>query len=326
MDPEPIPARPSPTEELADDIVAVDTLTAGMTKVTAGFLVKAPRPALVECGPSVSVASVIAGLRALGMDPDDLAYLVISHIHLDHGGGAGDVAAAFPNATIVCSDVGVRHMVDPERLNASSKRVYGELYDSVYGPCTPILPDRIVGVGEGEVLDLGGGRRLELFAAPGHAKHHIGIFEPDSGDLFVGDSVGVKMPGMSVIRPATPPPDFDYVLAQATLDRYVALAPRRVHLAHYGAVGPPSEALAEAKERLALWFETAETAWEADADLEHVAETLGRRFDQEVQAVPGDPDAVDRVELLSGIRSNAMGLTRYLEQRREGRVTAADGA
>lgn len=325
MPTEPIPPRPSPTERLPGDIIAVDTLTAGMTKVTAGFLINAPRPALVECGPSVSVGSVIAGLRQLGMDPDDLAYLVISHIHLDHGGGAGDVAAAFPNATIVCSDIGVRHMIDPQRLNASSKRVYGELYDTVYGACTPIAADRILGVGAHETLQLGGGRRLDLFHAPGHAKHHIGIFEPDTGDLFVGDSVGVKMPGMSVIRPATPPPDFDYVLAQRTLDRYLQLAPRTVHLAHYGAVAPPMQALQEAKERLTLWLEAAEAAWSDNADLDHVAETLGHRFSQEVQHVPDDSDAAVRVELMSGVRSNAMGLTRYLDMRSEGRVASAEG-
>ncbi|CAN5364242.1 MBL fold metallo-hydrolase [soil metagenome] len=317
--PPPLPT-PSPTTSLPGDIIALDTLTAGMTQVTAGYLVQAPRPALVECGPSLSIGSVIAGLRALGMDGDDLAYLVISHIHLDHGGGAGDVAAAFPNATIVCSDVGVRHMVDPERLNASSQRVYGPLFDTVYGGCTPIPADRMRGVGDTDTLDLGGGRRLELFGAPGHAKHHIGIFEPDSGDLFVGDSVGVKLPGMSVIRPATPPPDFDYVLAERTLAHYRTLQPRTVHLAHYGAVDPPQQSLEEASDRLALWVEAAEGAWSADADLDHVAETLGHRFGQEMQQIPDDPDAQARIELLSGVRSNAMGLMRYLQLRAEGRV------
>lgn len=318
------PADPSPTENLPGDVLAVDTLTAGMTKVTAGYLITAPRPTLVECGPALSIQSVIAGLRSIGMDPDDLAYLVVSHIHLDHAGGAGDIAAAFPGATIVCSERGATHMVDPERLNASSKRVYGPLYDSVYGACTPISQERIRAVGQRDALDLGGGRRLELFHAPGHAKHHIGMFDPDSGDLFVGDSVGVKMPGMSVIRPATPPPDFDYVLAQRTLQAYRDLYPARVYLAHYGAVDPPQEALQEAGERLDLWVDTAEAAWSSQPDLDHVAETLGHRFADEI--APGssdDPDAAGRVELMSGVRSNAMGLTRYLQMRDEGRVASA---
>ncbi|WP_370324957.1 MBL fold metallo-hydrolase [Euzebya sp.] len=319
-DDHPHDVRPSPAEDLDGGVIALDTLTAGMTKVTAGYLLTAPRPTLVECGPAISIESVIAGLRELGMDPDDLAYLVLSHIHLDHAGGAGDIAAAFPNATIVCSDIGVRHMVDPERLNASSRRVYGDLFDTVYGACTPIDADRLLGVDADLELDLGGGRRLELFAAPGHAKHHIGVFDPDSGDLFVGDSVGVKMPGMDVIRPATPPPDFDFVLAERTLQRYRDLGPARVHLAHYGPVDPPHEALVEASDRLAEWVRVADRAWSEDADLDHVVETLGRRFADEVQAVPGDPDAEGRVELLSGIRSNAMGLTRYFDLRDQGRV------
>lgn len=313
--------RPSPAEAIRDDLVAIDTLTAGITKVTAGFLLRAPRPTLVECGPALTIDSVIDGLRALGLDPDDLAYVVVSHIHLDHAGGAGDVAAAFPNATVVCSDRGARHLVDPERLNASSKRVYGPLFESVYGACTPIAADRILAVGDDDVtLDLGGGRALELFAAPGHAKHHIGIFDPDAGDLFVGDSVGVKLPGMSVIRPATPPPDFDYRLSLHTLHRYAALDPATVHLAHYGAVGPPQEALAEAEERLTVWMAAAEQAWSQSPDLDHVAETLGRRFADEVPPSEEGGDAERRAELMAGIRSNAMGLTRYLQLRDEGRL------
>ncbi|QBI21579.1 MBL fold metallo-hydrolase [Egibacter rhizosphaerae] len=312
------------TEALPAGIRAIDTHTAGMTQVTAGYLIEAPRPALIECGPALSVDNVISALRELGMDPDDLAYLVLSHIHLDHAGGAGDVAAAFPNAHVVVSEVGARHLVDPEKLNASSRRVYGELMDTVYGDCTPVEQPRVLGVGDGDVLDLGGGRRLDLLYTPGHAKHHISAFDRDSGSLFVGDSVGVKMPGMRVIRPATPPPDFDLVLAQRTLTRYRGLAPARVYLAHYGPVDPADEALAEASERLAAWFETAEAAWREHSELDHIAETLAYRFADDVVPDPDDPDAERRVRLLSGFESNAAGLMRYLDLRAEGRVTAAE--
>lgn len=306
-------------ESLPDGIRALDTRTAGMTKVTAGYLIDAPRPTLVECGPALSVDTVIEALHAAGMDPGDLAYLVVSHIHLDHAGGAGDVLRAFPSATVVVSEVGARHLVDPERLNASSRRVYGDLMDTVYGACTPIEAQRVRGVADGETLDLGGGRRLELLYTPGHAKHHIAAFDPDAGALFVGDSVGVKLPGMQVIRPATPPPDFDYALATETLRRYRTLAPRRVYLAHYGAVDPPDEALAEAEERLRLWLETAEGAWREHAEVDHIAETLAHRFADEVTHDPDDPDAAKRVQLLSGFASNAAGLLRYLDLRAEGR-------
>lgn len=309
-------------EDLSHGIHAIDTRTAGMSQVTAGYLIDAPRPTLIECGPALSIGNVITALAGLGMDPDDLAYLVVSHIHLDHAGGAGDVLAAFPSATVVVSDVGARHLVDPERLNASSRRVYGELMDTVYGDCTPIPEQRVRGVRDGEQLDLGGGRRLDLLYTPGHAKHHIAAVDSASGALFVGDSVGVKLPGMRVIRPATPPPDFDLVLAQRSLERYQALAPTTVYLAHYGAVGPPQEVLAEASERLRLWAETAEAAWHEHSELDHVADTLARRFADEVAVTPRDPEAATRVNLLNGFRSNAMGLVRYLTLREEGRVAA----
>jgi len=315
-----MPATP-PIERLDAGLLAIDTLTAGLEKVTAGYLLDAPRPTLVECGPALSVEHVIAGLRSLGMDAGDLAYLVVSHIHLDHAGGAGDVLAAFPNAKVVVSEVGARHLSDPERLNASSRRVYGDLMDSVYGECTPIPAERVLGVADGEVLDLGGGRRLDLLYTPGHAKHHIAAFDPDAGHLFVGDSVGVKMPGMARIRPATPPPDFDLVLANRTLERYKSLAPSTVFLAHYGAVDPPLEALDEASERLAEWMAVAEGAYREHSELDHIAETLAHRFGHEV---PEDPEQAKPVQLLSGFRSNAMGMLRYLQLRDEGRVTPAE--
>ena len=307
-------------EQLPDGLRAIDTLTAGMTKVTAGYLLDAPRPTLVECGPALSIDNVISGLRELGMDAGDLAYLVLSHIHLDHAGGAGDIARAFPSATIVVSEVGARHLVDPERLNASSRRVYGDLMDSVYGDCTPIAAERVRGVADGETLDLGGGRRLDLLYTPGHAKHHIAALDSDTGALFVGDSVGVKMPGMATIRPATPPPDFDLVLAERTLQRYRDLNPGVVYLAHYGAVDPPIESLQEASDRLRLWAETAEAAYHEHNELDHITETLAQRFADEILTDSGDPMAEKRVALLSGFQSNAAGLLRYFTLRDEGRT------
>jgi hypothetical protein len=124
------------------------------------------------------------------------------------------------------------------------------------------------------------------------------------------------MPGMTTIRPATPPPDFDLELALGTLDRYAALRPEVVYLAHYGAVGPPAEALAEARERLRLWAEVAEEAAAEHDELDHVTDTLARRFADEVNPDPSDPQAGERLALLSGFRSNAMGLLRYLRSKR----------
>jgi glyoxylase-like metal-dependent hydrolase (beta-lactamase superfamily II) len=320
-------------ERYEDGIVAIDTMTGGMSDVTAGYLLEAPRPALIECGPAKPIEHLLAGLEAVGLDGGDLAYLVLTHIHLDHAGGAGDVAAAFPNATVVVSDVGARHLHDPSRLNRSARQVYGPLFDTVYGACTPIEADRIRGVADGDVLDLGGGRTLELLYTPGHAKHHVGVHDSGTDAIFSGDSVGVKLPGMTHLRPATPPADFHLEAALDSLARYRERAPERLYLAHYGPVDPPMQALAEAEERLRLWASTAEAAYyEALAEvgaaptgteLDHVVETLRRRFADEVdpEVIERDPDARERLELLSGVESNAAGLVRYFQRRDEGTLT-----
>jgi len=312
-----------PIETYDDGVIAVDTLMGGMTSVTAGYLLTAPRPALIECGPAKSIDHLIRGLQSLGMDPDDLAYLVLTHIHLDHAGGAGDVAAAFPNATIVVSEVGARHMNEPERLNRSAAMVYGDLYGSVYGGCTPIAADRLLGVADGDTIDLGGGRTLDLLYTPGHAKHHVGVHDSQTGAIFAGDSVGVKLPGMHHIRPATPPADFHLEAALDSLERYRQREPSRIYLAHYGPVDPPDEALAEADDRLRLWAATAEAAYHESSELDHVAETLRQRFQDEVDLAmfDDDPHGQQRVELLSGFESNAAGMIRYFTRRDDGTLT-----
>lgn len=302
-------------EELPGGILQIDTMTAGVSKVTAGFLIPAPRPTLIECGPALTVDAVLDSLTHLGMDAGDLAYLVVSHIHLDHAGGAGDVAREFGSATVVVSELGAPHLVDPARLNASSRRVYGDLMDTVYGECTPITEDRILGVGERTVLDLGGGRTLDVLATPGHAKHHISMLDNDTGALFVGDSVGVKTPATGPLRPATPPPDFDLDLAERSLRRYREIDPEVVYLAHYGAIDPPQESLELASDRLAAWADVAREAVIEHDELDHVADTLARRFAADIDLSPDDAEAPKRVEILGGYRSNAMGLLRYWRRR-----------
>ena len=341
---------PPPVLTHDDGVIAIDTLTAGMTDVTAGYLIDAPRPALIECGPALTIASVLQGLAALGLGPNDLAYLVLTHIHLDHAGGAGDVAAAFPNATVVVSEHGARHLAEPDRLNASSARVYGPLFDTVYGACTPVPAARLRSVADRDELDLGAGRVLELLHTPGHAKHHLGVVDQDIGAVFSGDSVGVQLPGMTELRPATPPPEFHLDAALRSLDRYRERSPGRIYLAHYGPVEPADAVLDKAEEQLRRWVEVAEQARDeahtlgltGSHELDHVAETLQHRFHvrppqprdtsggdhanddrdgsgDDRDGKGGDDDA--RLRLLNDTRANAAGLLRYLHRRDSGELT-----
>jgi glyoxylase-like metal-dependent hydrolase (beta-lactamase superfamily II) len=295
-------------DALPRHITGIDTLMGGTPEITAGFLVAGERPALVETGPARVAGTVAAGVAAAGLDPADLAWLVVTHIHLDHAGGLGDLVAVFPNATVVVHPAGARHLVDPGRLLASSARVYGELMDTVYGDLRPVPADRILGAEDGQRIDLGG-RSLELLHAPGHARHHLGVFEPDGGVLFAGDGVGVHTPTSTALRPATPPPDFDRDLALDSLRKFAARRPEHLVLTHFGPIAPPLDRLAEAEANLRRWCETAEAAAaEHGNEIDHIEAALRDRFAAELGAVGQE----QRETLLNGFRSNAAGLSRWI--------------
>ena len=150
--------------------------------------------------------------------------------------------------------------------------------------------------------------------SPGHAKHHVGFHDSLSGVLFAGDAVGVKLPDGGVLRPATPPPDFDLGLALNSLEKFAARRPTAIALAHYGLLESPEELLAEAGETLREWAETAESAYRAGTD---IAEALAARFDAALGDI--DPSHKEKLDTLNGVHSNAAGFRRWLE----GRETAS---
>jgi glyoxylase-like metal-dependent hydrolase (beta-lactamase superfamily II) len=298
---------------LSDGVLEIDTRLGGWERVTAGYLLDGPSPVLVETGSQTSVPVLLEELRALGVGPDDLAGVVVTHIHLDHAGGVGDVAAAFPRATVYVHELGARHLVDPSRLVDSAARVYGPLLDSLYGRLTPTPTERIRVLRDGEAVEVGPGRSLVAVDSPGHAKHHLGLHDTASGILFAGDAVGVRLPDVGVLRPATPPPDFDLDQALRSLARFAERRPAAVALAHYGILpGDPAESLGEATETLRRWADVAERAFAAGRDL---AEAFSEAFASDL--AKADPAVREKAETLNGVHSNAAGFRRYLERRRE---------
>src|SRR5215212_1769231 len=224
-------------------VLEIDTLLGGWDKVTAGYLVEGPAPVLVETGSQSSVPALLAALAELNVDAADLAGVAVTHIHLDHAGGVGDVARAFPGATVYVHEKGARHLADPSRLVASASQVYGDLLDSLYGRLDPTPAERIRVLEDGDEVVVGPGHSLTAVDSPGHAKHHLAVHDSDSGILFAGDAVGVRLPDAGVLRPATPPPDFDLDQALASLRRFADRRPSGIALAHYGLVPEPETVL-----------------------------------------------------------------------------------
>jgi glyoxylase-like metal-dependent hydrolase (beta-lactamase superfamily II) len=291
-------------------VLQIDTLLGGWHQVTAGYLITGDAPVLVETGSQSSVPSLLAALAELGVDATELAGIAVTHIHLDHAGGVGDVAAAFPGATIYVHEKGARHLVDPTKLVNSAALVYGDLLDSLYGRLTPSPAERVHVLADGEEIAVSPDRTLTTVDSPGHAKHHLALHDSSSGLLFAGDAVGVRLPDVGVLRPATPPPDFDLDQALHSLRRFAERRPAGIALAHFGLVPDPGEILAEAEETLTRWAEVAEAAWREGRD---IADALVARFGAELEGT--DPAQREKLETLNGIHSNAAGFRRWLETR-----------
>jgi len=304
-------------DQIAPGIQQLDTLLGGHVHMTAGFLIAGPQPALVETGSQSSVETVVAGLTAAGLGPDDLRWIIVTHIHLDHAGGVGEMAAAFPRATVVVHEKGARHLVDPTRLINSAAQVYGPLLDDLYGRMTPVAADRVIAAQDGHRIDIGDGRSLTMVDSPGHAKHHHAVLDSHTGVLMVGDAVGVRLPDLGVLRPATPPPDFDLEAATNSLHRFSEIRPTQVLLTHYGAVPDPMATLLEAEEMLHSWVHVAEQtlAASSEAGIDDVAGALAEAFAKGADELP--EATRERFEILNGIHSNAAGIVRYLRKRAE---------
>ncbi|HUI05016.1 MAG TPA: MBL fold metallo-hydrolase [Acidimicrobiales bacterium] len=295
---------------IAPGVDQIDTLLGGWERVTAGYLVHGDAPVLVETGSQSSVKALVAALDELGVGAHELAGVAVTHIHLDHAGGVGDVARAFPSATVYVHEKGARHLVDPTRLVDSAARVYGPLLDSLYGRLDPTPAERIHVLEDGEELRVSADRVLTTVDSPGHAKHHLALHDSVSGVLFAGDAVGVRLPDAGVLRPSTPPPDFDLDRALASLRRFAARRPSGLALAHYGLLEDPSAVLAEAEQTLRRWAGVAEAAWREGRD---IAAALDEAFAADLAGV--DPAHREKLETLSGVHSNAAGFRRWLDTR-----------
>jgi glyoxylase-like metal-dependent hydrolase (beta-lactamase superfamily II) len=307
------------TRQIAPGVLEIDTLLGGWERVTAGYLLDGPAPLLVETGSQSSVPVLLEALASIGVGADELAGVAVTHIHLDHAGGVGDVARAFPSATVYVHEKGARHLADPTRLVDSAARVYGDLLDSLYGRLEPTPAERLHVLADGEELRLGPGRVLTTVDSPGHAKHHLALHDSVSGILFVGDAVGVRLPDSGVLRPATPPPDFDLDQAITSLHRFAERRPEGLALAHYGLLADgAAEVLAEAEETLRRWAAVAEQAWRQGDD---IAAALEKEFSGNLDGV--EPAQRKKLETLNGVHSNAAGFRRWLEKR--GGAAAATG-
>jgi len=181
--------------------------------------------ALFDCGPTSTLPALESGLEERGLELADIRHLLLSHIHFDHAGAVGPIVRRHPELTVWVSPIGAPHLVDPSRLERSARRLYGDLFDSLWGELAPV-PEQNIRRAEGDVLG------WECFPTQGHASHHVSYFR--DGTLLAGDAAGVRMPGASYVLPVSPPPDIDVEAWHATAAAIRAHAPERLALIHFG--------------------------------------------------------------------------------------------
>jgi glyoxylase-like metal-dependent hydrolase (beta-lactamase superfamily II) len=218
----------------------------GTPRVIGAYLLEtADGLALFDCGPASTVDALHERLAECGVSLADVRHLLLSHIHLDHAGAAGVLVREHTRLQVHVSQIGAPHVVDPSRLEASARRLYGEAFDDLWGELAPV-PETNVHVAGERVLG------LECFPSPGHASHHVCYLDAE-GTLYAGDAVGVRIqPGRHVL-PVSPPPDVDVDAWHATIDEIKGRRPERVALAHFGVVDDPAEHLDRLQAQLDLW-------------------------------------------------------------------------
>jgi len=260
------------TKEIGKNLFLIDLETGGFKNLIASYVLKGARTIIVETGPSSSIPNLVSGLKELDVKAKDVAYVALSHVHLDHGGGAGALLKFLPNAKVLVHPRGVPHLVNPEKLWLQSKEVLGRVAD-VFGEPDSVPENRIIAASDGVTVDVGNNVRLTSVETLGHASHNLSYYEPFHGGIFSGDAAGIYLCEFDAVVPTTPPP-FRLDAALASLDKLGSLQPSALYYSHFGKVSDAVKRLQDYALQLRLWGRIAEEEIRNKHSLEEVQERI----------------------------------------------------
>jgi hydroxyacylglutathione hydrolase len=310
-----------------DGITAVDAHYVRPQLDASHVVVDAGRAAFVDTGTNHSVPQLLEALEVLGVAREAVDWVFLTHVHLDHAGGAGSLMRALPNARAVIHPRGAPHMAEPGKLIAASIAVYGEqVYRELYGDLVPIAPERIVTAADGQRFELGA-RTLECIHTPGHALHHQTVVDRAHALAFTGDTFGLSyrefdVDGHALVVPTTTPTQFDPAQLLASIDRICALEPESLYLTHYSRVTEIPRLAASLRRQIEAIVAAAESAadaaWPDRAECRRRIIEAIRRLWVELARAHGVADPERRVEEILGLdlALNADGLIAWLERAR----------
>jgi len=285
------------------DLYAVDTGMYEVEEYGSVYLLDDDRPALVDTGIGTNYERIMDMLAHAGVAPEDLAVIAVTHVHLDHAGGAGYLAEACPNAEVYVHEIGARHLVDPSRLWDGTKQAVGEQID-FYAEPEPVPEERIAPLSDGDEIDLGT-HSLVPHRAPGHAPHQVVFEDPANDAVFTADAAGIYTPSTEEIHVTSPPPQFDLDQALADVEMLEGLDPETLLYAHFGPA-PAADRLSTYADNLELWVTEVEGVRAEAADdetvIEHFQDTLPT------------PDVWSEVKTRAEIAMNVRGVLGYLDR------------
>jgi len=257
---------------IEEHLYQTDVETAGIKNFIASYILKGKQSTIVETGPASSIPSLLHCLRKLKIEFDEVAYVAVSHVHLDHGGGAGTLLKYLPRARVIVHPRGVSHLANPEKLWQQSKEVLGRIAE-IYGKPEPVPEERIIPGTDGMTLDIGNDVKLKVVETLGHASHHLSYYMPLNEGIFPGDAAGIYLNAINVILPTTPAP-FRLDVALASLNKLEALKPRVLYYSHFGKADKAMEKLQAYESQLMLWAKIARQGVEKKEDLEEISKKI----------------------------------------------------
>jgi glyoxylase-like metal-dependent hydrolase (beta-lactamase superfamily II) len=263
------------TAQDCDDVYYVDTGMYDVSEYGSVYILDAKRPTLIDTGIGTNYRTILDALAEVGIAPDELAVIALTHIHLDHAGGAGRLIDDCPNATVYVHEIGAPHLVDPMRLWDGTKSAVGEQI-RYYTEPQPIPEGRIETIEDGDAIDLGD-HTLRSIHTPGHAPHQVVFYDPTIEGVFTADAAGIYTPSTDDIHVTSPPPNFDLDTAVADIKRIQELNPKTLLYSHFGPA-PAADRLETYAETLTSWVASVREQRTADdsddAVIDHFVETV----------------------------------------------------
>ncbi|MFD1065146.1 MBL fold metallo-hydrolase [Oceanobacillus locisalsi] len=308
------------TMKLHHGISLIDGFDFGVSGRTGAYVIEADELTIVETGPSPSVPYIKKGLETMGYALTDVQHIIVTHVHLDHAGGAGRLLEFCPNALLYVHPRGKRHLIDPKKLAAGARAIYGERFSELYDPIVPADEDRIVEKTEGDTLQISEGRVLEFWDTPGHAKHHLAIYDPLSNGMFTGDTAGIQYEqlfphGLDFFLPTTSPNHFDPEAMIASIQRFRDKQLDYIYFGHFGETDLVEEALSQVESWLHLFVKEGEAAFAEGQGYDEIANRLLKHVQSELRE-QGIDDAHEVYQMIHiDLQLDALGMVDYLQKK-----------